>query len=57
MSQVDVLFTTDAVVEGINLPDCSSVIRFDLPRTVSSYAQSQKQASQKDLKYITMLER
>ncbi|XP_019164958.1 PREDICTED: endoribonuclease Dicer homolog 3 [Ipomoea nil] len=55
--KVDVLFTTDAVVEGINLPDCPSVIRFDLPRTVSSFVQSQKRASQKDLKYITMLER
>nr|GME03780.1 endoribonuclease Dicer homolog 3A [Ipomoea batatas] len=53
--KVDVLFTTDADVEGINLPDCSSVIRFDLPRTDSSYVQSQKQASQKDLKYIIML--
>nr|GMC88338.1 receptor-like protein 12 isoform X1 [Ipomoea batatas] len=50
--KVDVLFTTDADVEGINLPDCSSVIRFDLPRTASSYVQSQKQASQKDLKCI-----
>nr|GLL32084.1 endoribonuclease Dicer homolog 3 [Ipomoea trifida] len=55
--KVDVLFTTDADVEGINLPDCSSVIRFDLPRTVSSYVQSKKQASQKDMKYIIMLER
>nr|GMC49207.1 glucose-6-phosphate isomerase 1, chloroplastic [Ipomoea batatas] len=53
--KVDVLFTTDADVEGINLPDCSSVIRFNLPRTASSYVQSQKQASQKDLKCIIML--
>ncbi|VFQ64542.1 unnamed protein product [Cuscuta campestris] len=59
---VDIIFTTDAVMadavmEETNAPKCSSVIRFDLPTSVSSYAHSRKQACRKDLKYITMLER
>ncbi|CAH9128863.1 unnamed protein product [Cuscuta epithymum] len=54
---VDILFTTYTVLDGINAPDCNSIIRFDLPSAVSSYINSQKQACKKASKYITMLER
>ncbi|KAK3027516.1 hypothetical protein RJ639_040231, partial [Escallonia herrerae] len=38
--KVNLLFATDVVEEGIHVPNCSSVIRFDLPKTVRSYVQS-----------------
>ncbi|KAI4337204.1 hypothetical protein L6164_015649 [Bauhinia variegata] len=55
--QVNLLFTTDVVEEGIHVPNCSYVIRFDLPKTVPSYVQSQGQARQDDSQFILMLER
>ncbi|PIN18423.1 Ribonuclease III [Handroanthus impetiginosus] len=54
---VNLLFSTDVIEEGIHVPKCSSVIRFDLPKTVRSYVQSRGRARQKDSQYIIMLER
>jgi endoribonuclease Dicer len=53
--QVNLLFTTDVAEEGIHIPDCSCVIRFDLPRTTRSYVQSRGRARQ-DSQYILMIE-
>ncbi|KAI3454024.1 hypothetical protein Pfo_010687 [Paulownia fortunei] len=55
--KVNLLFSTDVVEEGIHVAKCSSVIRFDLPKTVRSYVQSRGRARQKDSQYIIMLER
>lgn len=55
--KVNLLFTTDIAEEGIHVPDCSCVIRFDLPRTTRSYVQSRGRARQKDSQYILMVER
>lgn len=55
--QVNLLFATDVVEEGIHVPNCSSVIRFDLPKTVRSYVQSRGRARQNDSQYTIMLER
>ncbi|CAM0884261.1 unnamed protein product [Alopecurus aequalis] len=55
--KVNLLFTTDVAEEGINLPDCSCVIKFDLPKTTRSYVQSRGRARQKDSQYIVMIER
>ncbi|KAG6498755.1 hypothetical protein ZIOFF_038477 [Zingiber officinale] len=55
--KIQLLFTTDVAEEGIHVPDCSSVIRFDLPRTVRSYVQSCGRARQADSHYFIMLER
>lgn len=55
--QVNLLFTTDVAEEGIDIPDCSCVIRFDLPRTVRSYVQSHGRARQASSLYVIMLER
>ncbi|KAF8664946.1 hypothetical protein HU200_054266 [Digitaria exilis] len=54
--KVNLLFTTDVAEEGIHVPDCSCVIRFDLPRTTRSYVQSRGRARQKDSQYILMIE-
>ncbi|XP_006645199.1 endoribonuclease Dicer homolog 3a isoform X3 [Oryza brachyantha] len=55
--KVNLLFTTDVAEEGIHVPDCSCVIRFDLPRTTRSYVQSRGRARQEDSQYILMIER
>ncbi|KAM3218378.1 endoribonuclease Dicer 3a [Capsicum annuum] len=55
--KVNLLFATDVVEEGIDVPHCSSVIRFDLPKTVRSYVQSRGRARQSESQYILMLER
>lgn len=55
--QVNLLFTTDVIEEGIHVPGCSSVIRFDLPKTIRSYVQSRGRARQANSQFIMMLER
>ncbi|XVF35247.1 hypothetical protein REPUB_Repub18cG0129200 [Reevesia pubescens] len=55
--KVNLLFATDVVEEGIHVPNCSCVIRFDLPKTVRSYVQSRGRARQSNSKFIMMLER
>ncbi|XP_078169744.1 endoribonuclease Dicer homolog 3a-like isoform X2 [Carex rostrata] len=55
--KVNLLFTTDVAEEGLHIPDCSYVIRFDLPKTVRSYVQSCGRARQVDSQFFIMLER
>ncbi|XP_060673707.1 endoribonuclease Dicer homolog 3a isoform X2 [Ziziphus jujuba] len=55
--KVNLLFSTDVVEEGIHVPNCSYVIRFDLPKTVRSYVQSRGRARQSNSQFVVMLER
>ncbi|XP_059641179.1 endoribonuclease Dicer homolog 3 [Cornus florida] len=55
--KVNLLFATDVIEEGIHVPNCTSVIRFDLPKTVRSYVQSRGRARQNDSRFVLMLER
>ncbi|KAJ4764395.1 Protein Dicer [Rhynchospora pubera] len=55
--KVNLIFTTDVAEEGIHIPDCSYVIRFDLPKTVRSYVLSCGRARQIDSQFFIMLER
>ncbi|RDX68564.1 Endoribonuclease Dicer-like 3a, partial [Mucuna pruriens] len=55
--KVNLLFTTDVLEEGIHVPNCSCVIRFDLPKTVRSYVQSRGRSRQANSQYVLMLER
>lgn len=54
---MNILITTDVAEEGIDMPNCSFVIRFDLPKTVRSYVQSRGRARQADSNFLVMLER
>ncbi|KAL0006265.1 hypothetical protein SO802_013826 [Lithocarpus litseifolius] len=45
------------IEEGIHVPNCSCVIRFDLPKTVRSYVQSRGRARQDNSQFVMMLER
>ncbi|KAM5342334.1 hypothetical protein ACJ41O_013300 [Fusarium nematophilum] len=53
---VNCLFATPVAEEGIDVPDCDLVIRFDLYNSVIQYLQSKGRARQEHSKYITMLE-
>ncbi|XP_024966955.1 endoribonuclease Dicer homolog 3a isoform X2 [Cynara cardunculus var. scolymus] len=55
--KVNLLFATDVVEEGIHVPNCSTVIRFDIPKTVRSNVQSRGRARQSGSQFILMLER
>ncbi|KAF2914107.1 hypothetical protein DAI22_10g137500 [Oryza sativa Japonica Group] len=55
--KVNLLFTTDVTEEGVDVPNCSCVIRFDLPRTVCSYVQSRGRARRNNSEFILMIER
>ncbi|GER32493.1 dicer-like 3 [Striga asiatica] len=54
--KVNLLFSTDIIEEGSHVGKFSSVICFDLPKTVGSYVQSRGLAREKDSQYIIMLE-
>ncbi|KAM0549771.1 hypothetical protein ACHAPJ_009210 [Fusarium lateritium] len=53
---INCLFATPVAEEGIDVPDCDLVIRFDLYSSVIQYLQSKGRARQAFSRYITMLE-
>ncbi|XP_058760418.1 endoribonuclease Dicer homolog 3a-like [Vicia villosa] len=55
--KINLLFTTDVLEEGIHVPNCSCVIRFDLPTTVCSYIQSRGRSRRANSQFILMIER
>ncbi|XP_021895943.1 endoribonuclease Dicer homolog 3a-like [Carica papaya] len=55
--KVNLLFATDVVEEGIHVPKCSCVVRFDQPKTVRSYVQSRGRARQTNSQFFILLER
>jgi endoribonuclease Dicer len=50
------LFATSVAEEGLDIPDCNLVIRFDLYTTVIQYIQSRGRARKDNSKYIHMIE-
>ena len=50
------LIATSVVEEGIDVPQCNLVIRFDFPPNIRSYIQSKGRARAKPSKYILMIE-
>jgi endoribonuclease Dicer len=53
---INCLFTTSVAEEGLDIPDCNLVIRFDLYRTMIGYVQSKGRARHKDSIFIDMIE-
>lgn len=53
---VNCLFATSVAEEGIDIPDCNLVIRFDLYDTVIQCIQSRGRARQANSRYIHMVE-
>ena len=54
--EVNCLFATSIAEEGLDIPDCSLVIRFDLYDTLIQYIQSRGRARHANSRYIHMIE-
>ena len=54
---INCLFVTSVAEEGLDVPDCNLVVRFDLFQTMIQYVQSRGRARKKDSKFIHMIER
>ncbi|KAK3649185.1 Dicer-like protein 1 [Elasticomyces elasticus] len=55
--QINCLFATSVAEEGLDVPDCNLVIRFDMYSTMIQYVQSRGRARQQSSKFIHMIER
>ncbi|KAK7420523.1 Dicer-like protein 1 [Neonectria punicea] len=54
--ETNCLFATPVAEEGIDIPQCDLVIRFDLYNSVIQYLQSKGRARQNNSRYISMVE-
>ena len=55
--EANCLFATSVAEEGLDIPECNLVIRFDLYKTMIEYIQSKGRARHKNSKFIDMIER
>ena len=53
---VNVLVSTSVVEEGIDVPSCNLVVKYDFPQTYRSYIQSKGRARKKSSQYIMLVE-
>nr|AWH61386.1 putative dicerB [Actinia equina] len=53
--EFNLLIATSVVEEGLDVPRCNLVVRFDFPMTFQSYVQSKGRARAKDSFYIILL--
>ncbi|KFY44085.1 hypothetical protein V495_03629 [Pseudogymnoascus sp. VKM F-4514 (FW-929)] len=56
LGEVNCLFATSVAEEGLDIPDCNLVIRFDLYSTVIQYIQSRGRARQDNSNYVHFIE-
>ncbi|CAG8979867.1 hypothetical protein HYALB_00002640 [Hymenoscyphus albidus] len=54
--KVNCLFATSVAEEGLDIPDCNLIVRFDLYSTVIQYIQSRGRARHANSRYIHMAE-
>lgn len=54
--ELNCLFATSVAEEGLDIPDCNLIIRFDLYKTVIQYIQSRGRARLANSEYIHMME-
>ncbi|PGH26986.1 hypothetical protein AJ80_01370 [Polytolypa hystricis UAMH7299] len=55
--ELNCLFATSVAEEGLDIPDCNLVIRFDLYSTLIQYVQSRGRARRANSTYVHMVER
>ncbi|KAF2239938.1 hypothetical protein EV356DRAFT_438263 [Viridothelium virens] len=53
---INLLFATSIAEEGLDIPDCNLVVRFDLYKTMIAYMQSRGRARHRNSKYLHMIE-
>ena len=54
---LNILVSTSVLEEGLDIPKCNMVVRFDFPQNLRSYVQSKGRARAKDSKYILLIPR
>jgi endoribonuclease Dicer len=54
--ELNCLFATSVAEEGLDIPDCNLVVRFDLCKTMIQYVQSRGRARHKNSKFLHMRE-
>lgn len=54
--ETNCLFATPVAEEGIDIPECDLVIRFDIYNSVIQYIQSKGRARQSNSRYVSMIE-
>ncbi|KAF2201242.1 dicer-like protein 1 [Delitschia confertaspora ATCC 74209] len=54
--ELNCLFATQVAEEGLDIPQCNLVVRFDLYKTMISYVQSRGRARHRNSKYLHMME-
>ncbi|OJD36494.1 dicer-like protein 1 [Diplodia corticola] len=54
--ELNCLFATSVAEEGLDIPDCNLVVRFDLYRTMIQYVQSRGRARHRNSRYLHMIE-
>jgi len=54
--ELNCIFATSVAEEGLDIPQCNLVVRFDLYRTMIGYVQSRGRARHRNSKYLHMLE-
>ena len=54
--ELNCLFATSIAEEGLDIPDCNVVIRFDMYKTLIQYIQSRGRARHEESEYITLVE-
>lgn len=54
--ELNCLFATSVAEEGLDIPECNFVIRFDLYRSMIQYIQSKGRARQRNSKFVHMVE-
>lgn len=52
--EFNLLIATSVVEEGLDVPKCNLVVRFDFPKTFQSYVQSKGRARAKPSEYIIL---
>ena len=55
--EFNLLIATSVVEEGLDIPKCNVVCRFDFPKTYCSYVQSKGRARAKDSRYYMLVDK
>ncbi|KAG9560859.1 dicer-like protein, partial [Aureobasidium melanogenum] len=55
--ELNCLFATSVAEEGLDIPDCNLVVRFDICKTMIQYVQSRGRARRKNSKFLHMKEK
>ena len=55
--EFNLLIATSVVEEGLDIPKCNVVCRFDFPKNFRSYVQSKGRARAKDSRYYMLVDK